>query len=221
MLVIFSQTFDSDPLFKPKMFWLVHGMFASVMMRASVLRHVVGQWDSWKTAESFQTFIGSESPRLHGGPAGTSLLRSMTGPDRHPACKSDFIRTNQCGGVGGAENVVVVVVVVVVFYLPYLADPLASTRELSLFPLRCPLYEWMNFSFNAFQVEKIATAIRFRVLCSRTCTEKGWVDWVLDPVLPRPFPLWSSRVKFQIMPVLLTQDMIILPEISLKALDKG
>ena len=25
----------------------------------------------------------------------------MTGPDRHPACKSDFIRTNQCSGVGG------------------------------------------------------------------------------------------------------------------------
>lgn len=186
MLVIFSQTFDSDPLFKSKMFWLVHGMFAGVMMRASVLQRVVGQWVSWKTAEPFQTFIGRESLRLHGGPAGISLLRSMTGPDLHPACKSDFIRTNQCG-VGG------ILFVCFFFNLPYLADPLASTRELSPFPLRCPLYEWMNFSFNAFQVEKIATVIRFRVLCCRTYIEKGWVDWVLDPILPRPFPLCSSR----------------------------
>ena len=132
MLVIFSQTFDSDPLFKSKMFWLVHGMFASLMMRASVLQRAVGQWVSWKTAEPFQTFIGRQSLRLHGGPAGTSLLRSMTRPDLHPACKSAFVRTNQCVCVWGGG----ILFFVFFFNLPYLADPLASTRELSLSPLR-------------------------------------------------------------------------------------
>lgn len=66
----------------------------------------------------------------------------LTGPDQHPTLEKEFVRTNQYGGKK------------ISFYLPYFADFLAFTRELSPNTQRSPLYKGINFSLRHLKLRK-------------------------------------------------------------------